>query len=333
MDLGFWRQNWRCPLSEPDTGNLTRAKCYSDEVCCGERRVSFRRAVLATLVLILSANASAGAARRSVNSWMLGWEPARLVNGSPVLFKVKSAAPIESLSGKWFDHEVFFSLDSQTRVWYGLAGISLEIRAGKYPLTLTGRRNDQKEISFEKLIAVGKGRYRRIAVNVPKQFTEPNPEQLQEIKEEQALKKEVFSRMDRDRQWAGGFIPAVSASISDVFGTARVFNGETQSMHQGVDYAVPSGTPVDALNRGTVLLARSLFFEGNCVVIDHGQGLLSLYMHLSKLEVKDGDSVAKGQEIGLSGGTGRATGPHLHVAVRWQGIYVNPATLMSLKLP
>jgi len=90
---------------------------------------------------------------------------------------------------------------------------------------------------------------------------------------------------------------------------------------------------VKAINAGIVLLARPLFFEGNCVVLDHGQGLLSLYMHLSKLEVKEGEQVTRGQEIALSGGTGRATGPHLHIAVRWEGIYVNPATLISLKVP
>ncbi len=88
-----------------------------------------------------------------------------------------------------------------------------------------------------------------------------------------------------------------------------------------------------APNAGTVLLARPLYFEGNCVVLDHGQGLLTLYLHLSEFKVKEGDRVAPGQELGLSGGTGRATGPHLHIAVRWQGIYLNPATLMKLKLP
>jgi murein DD-endopeptidase MepM/ murein hydrolase activator NlpD len=314
----------------------TLLKCYPDEVFGGERKVSstrtFPRGKLA-YVLFLSAVASAATTSKAANSSIVRWEPARLVNGSPVLFRVKPAARIESLSGKWLDHEVFFSFDPATRLWYGLAGVSLETRAGKYLLSLTGKTPEGKEILFNHQVTVAKGKYRRIEVNVPKQFTEPSPEQLHEIKEEQALKKDVFSRMDPNREWMGRFVPPVSASISDVFGTARVFNGETQSMHQGLDYAVPSGTPVDALNRGTVLLARPLFFEGNCVVLDHGQGLLSLYMHLSKLEVKEGDPVTKGQEIALSGGTGRATGPHLHIAVRWQGIYVNPAILLSLKLP
>jgi murein DD-endopeptidase MepM/ murein hydrolase activator NlpD len=96
---------------------------------------------------------------------------------------------------------------------------------------------------------------------------------------------------------------------------------------------VHTGTPVAAVNRGTVILARLLFFEGNCVVIDHGQGLLTLYLHLSEIHVKEGEPVAKGDDIGLSGGTGRATGPHLHLAVRWQGIYLDPSALLSLRMP
>jgi murein DD-endopeptidase MepM/ murein hydrolase activator NlpD len=87
------------------------------------------------------------------------------------------------------------------------------------------------------------------------------------------------------------------------------------------------------MNDGTVLLARPLYFEGNFVVLDHGQGLLTLYLHLSEFKVKEGDQVKRGQIVGLSGGTGRATGPHLHVAVRWQGIYLDPASLMRLQLP
>jgi murein DD-endopeptidase MepM/ murein hydrolase activator NlpD len=87
------------------------------------------------------------------------------------------------------------------------------------------------------------------------------------------------------------------------------------------------------MNDGTVLLARLLYYEGNFVVLDHGQGLLTIYMHLSEFKVKEGDQVKRGQVIGLSGGTGRATGPHLHVGVRWQGTYLDPAALIRLRLP
>jgi murein DD-endopeptidase MepM/ murein hydrolase activator NlpD len=260
------------------------------------------------------------------------WEPRAPVNGSPIVFRVSAAERLKSLSGKWLEHDVFFSSDSQGKVWYGIAGASLETRPGNYPLELKGVIIG-KEFLFQKRIKVGKGRYHSIAASVPKQYTEPNGEQLQKIDQDKALKEHIFAQVTSEREWAGRFHPPAMGQISDVFGTSRTFNGRVQSVHQGLDYAVPEGTPVAALNSGTVLLAQPLFFEGNCVVLDHGQGLLTLYMHLSKIEVKEGEHVNSGQEIGLSGGTGRATGPHLHVAVRWQGVYLNPATLLSLQLP
>jgi murein DD-endopeptidase MepM/ murein hydrolase activator NlpD len=261
------------------------------------------------------------------------WQPVRLVNGSPIIFHVTSTEALSSLSGKWLNHDVFFSSDPRGKVWYGIAGASLETRPGNYSLELKGVTTAGKDLSFQKRIGVGKGKYHSIAASVPKQYTEPNAEQLQKIDQDKALKEHAFARVSPEREWTGSFHPPVKAQISDVFGTSRTFNGKTQSVHQGLDYAVPESTPVAALNSGTVLLAQPLFFEGDCVVLDHGQGLLTLYMHLSKIEVKEGDRITTGQKIGLSGGTGRATGPHLHVAVRWQGVYLNPATLLSLHLP
>ena len=260
------------------------------------------------------------------------WQPKRLVNGSPVVFRVTSPEPLKSLSGKWLEHDLFFSFDPQGKVWYAIAGASLQTHPGNYPLELKGSTAAGKELSFQKQVAVGKGKYHSIAASVPKQYTEPDPAQLQKIDQDKAIKEHAFARVTAEREWAGSFHAPAKAQISDVFGTSRTFNGRVQSVHQGLDYAVREGTPVAALNSGTVLLAQSLFFEGNCVVLDHGQGLLTLYMHLSKIEVKEGDHITGGQNLGLSGGTGRATGPHLHVAVRWQGIYLDPAILLSLQL-
>jgi len=282
-----------------------------------------------------AADQSASPARRStaLKSWSVRWQPARLINGAPVVFRVTPPARLESLSAKWLEHDVFFNFDPSRKIWYGIAGISLENPSGIYTLELNGTTKQDKEISFQRKMAVRRAKYPSIAVTVAKQYTEPSPEQLERISQEKTLKQGLFSRVDPEREWSGKFRPPVNAPISDVFGTRRTFNGEVQSMHQGLDYAVPAGTQVSALNAGTVLLARPLFFEGNCVALDHGQGLLTLYLHLSEIKVKEGERVAPGQQIGLSGGTGRATGPHLHVAVRWQGVYLNPATLLSLRLP
>ena len=172
-----------------------------------------------------------------------------------------------------------------------------------------------------------------VPLKVPGQYTAPSPEDQRQIEQDKETKAEVFKTVSAGREWKGSFTPPVNAEISDVFGVERVFNGSVQSTHQGLDFRVPSGTSVAAVNSGRVILARPLFFEGNCVVIDHGQGLLTLYLHLSKFSVKEGDDVSKGQPIGLSGGTGRATGPHLHLAVRWQGVYLNPQVLLKLNLP
>jgi len=305
----------------------------------------FREASRRSLVIVLAAgllgalplSAFEGDARKpkgkAADSWAVGSQPVALVNGSPVVFHVTSPQPLKSLSGKWLEHAVFFASGGDAENWYGIAGASLETPRGDYSLVLKGVTTNGSELGFEKKIKVAKGKYHSIAASVPKQYTEPSAEQLQKINQDKTRKEDAFKGVRPEREWTGRFHPPVKAQISDGFGTSRTFNGRVRSVHQGIDYAVPEGTPVAALNSGTVRLAQPLFFEGNCVVLDHGQGLLTLYMHLSKIEVKEAEHVSGGQKIGLSGGTGRATGPHLHVAVRWQGVYLNPATLLSLPLP
>jgi murein DD-endopeptidase MepM/ murein hydrolase activator NlpD len=277
--------------------------------------------------------------RAQAANWNVHAQPSRLVNGSPVLFQVKTPSRLQSLSGSWLGHEFPFSFDAKSKTWFALAGIGLETAPGSYPLELTGERLSGKtadtKIAFARKFTIARGKYPKIKVNlsVESKFTEPTPEQVKQIEEGQQIKKDYLNRVTADREWDGQFTAPAEAAISDVFASQRIFNGKTSSPHLGLDFRVASGTPVDAMNDGTVLLARPLFFEGNFVVLDHGQGLLTLYLHLSEFKVKEGEHVKRGQEIGLSGGTGRATGPHLHVAVRWQGTYLDPAQLMKLRLP
>jgi len=269
-------------------------------------------------------------------TWTVNAQPVRLVNGAPVLFQVKPPAKLESLTGKWLDHQLTFSYNASTKTWFALAGVSIETAPGKYTLELTGERAaTQTPLAFTHTFVVAKTKYPQIKVEltVEKKFTEPNPEQQAQAAEGVKIKQEYLNRVTPAREWNGNFKAPADAAISDVFGSQRIFNGKAQSPHQGLDFRVPTGTPVLAMNDGTVLLARPLYFEGNFVVIDHGQGLETLYLHLSEFKVKEGDAVKRGQEIGLSGGTGRATGPHLHVAVRWQGTYLDPTCLMQLSLP
>jgi murein DD-endopeptidase MepM/ murein hydrolase activator NlpD len=276
---------------------------------------------------------SSTATVKATRSWAIRRQPEQLVNGSPVVIEVVPPVRLTALSAKWLDHDVLFSYDPATKTWYGMAGVSLETRPGIYALQLEGTTSKSAKVTFSQNIRVQAAKYPSIAVTVAKRFTEPSKEQLQSIQQDKAVKHDVFEHTDPEREWSGKFLRPVDVPVSDVFGTRRTFNGKVQSMHQGLDFAAPTGTPVLAANSGTILLAGPLYFEGNCVMIDHGQGLLTLYLHLSEVRVKQGERIARGQQIGLSGGTGRATGPHLHLAVRWQGVYLNPATLLTLKLP
>jgi murein DD-endopeptidase MepM/ murein hydrolase activator NlpD len=293
--------------------------------------------LLGFLFLVWSLCVSVPAA--SAANWNVSAKPARLVNGGPVLFQVKAPARLQSLSGAWLGHEVTLSFDAKTQTWYALAGISLDTVPGTYSLELTGETEAGKapsaKITFSRKFAVARGKYPKIQakLSVESKFTEPTPEQQKQIEESQQIKKDYLNRVTPDREWSGQFIAPADATISDVFGSQRIFNGKTQSTHYGLDFRVPSGTPVAAMNDGTVLLARPLYFEGGFVVLDHGQGLLTLYLHLSEFKVKEGDRVKRGQVIALSGGTGRATGPHLHVEVRWQGVRLDPTALIRLRLP
>lgn len=272
----------------------------------------------------------------SAATWTAQAEPTRLVNGAPVLFHVKPPTQLVSLTGTWLTHQLIFSYDASTKTWFTLAGVTFETAPGKYVLELTGQSATGKTpLTFTRTFAVAHFQYPQIKVEltVEKKFTEPNPEQLRQAEESKKIKQDYLNRVSADRGWDGNFAAPAEAAISDVYGSQRIFNGKAQREHQGLDFRVPTGTPVAAMNSGTVLLARFLYFEGNCVVIDHGQGLLTLYFHLSEFQVKEGDLVKRGQIVGLSGGTGRATGPHLHVAVRWQGTYLDPARLIQLLLP
>ena len=113
------------------------------------------------------------------------------------------------------------------------------------------------------------------------------------------------------------------------FGSRRVFNGQPRSPHSGRDYAAGAGTPVLAAGVGRVMLAEEHFFAGKSVFLDHGDGLISMYFHLSSIDVSEGDMVERGQTVGKVGSTGRSTGPHLHWGLRWHGARVDPTPLLG----
>lgn len=153
-------------------------------------------------------------------------------------------------------------------------------------------------------------------------FTE---EQLKKIAADKQKKDAARSTTDMTPFWSGGFSWPVTGRISGVFGSQRILNGEAKTPHSGVDVAAPSGTPVKAPADGVIRLAEEgMYFEGGLIFIDHGQWLESAFLHLSRIDVKQGDRVKAGDVIGAVGATGRATGPHMHWSLKWMGTLVDP---------
>jgi len=262
----------------------------------------------------------------------IAWSPHKIVPGSPCLFTVIVTGSLTALHAKWMGHEIVFFPSGQ-HLWYGLAGVDVEAKPGNYKLELEAVLPDGQSTHDERDVLVEPAHYKTESLRVPDRFVQPDPETLRRIEAERKVKDAAFSHAIAEPEWSGTFVAPIDSTVSEGFGTRRTFNGKLASIHRGLDYHAKPGSPVAAANSGEVVLAQELFYEGNCVIIDHGQQFMTLYMHLSRLDVTEGEKVKKGQEIGLSGATGRATGPHLHTAVRWQGAYLDPAQLWALPLP
>ena len=290
------------------------------------------RSLCSGLYLLLLLCASAAHAQANPGFRNITWTPERLASGSPVLFRVELQKPVQSLQGTWLKHTLTFTRAAEGNTWYALAGMDVEQPAGTYALDLTTAR-EGTVLRGHREVVILPGQYKTTALHVQEKFVAPDAATLQRIAHEKALKDAAYSRVINEPLWKGNFRSPVPFSPTDSFGTRRMFNGELASIHRGTDFHAPSGTPVFAANDGVVIIAQPMFYEGNLVVIDHGQQFVTQYMHFSKIEVHAGEHVHKGQRLGLSGATGRVTGPHLHFGARWQGMYIDPVLLLNLKLP
>jgi murein DD-endopeptidase MepM/ murein hydrolase activator NlpD len=260
--------------------------------------------------------------------------PASLANGSPFLLTISLESKASTVTGQWQRHPIIFFSAPDHRTWYSLAGVDVETTPGHYRLTVEIDPDESTHRTLHKELDVEEAPYEKVPLDVPDKFVEPNAAALKIIAADKIVKDKAFAHSSAKPEWSSNFLPPLRVgAMSDSFGSQRIFNGKLASIHRGLDYHAKSGTPISAINSGRVVLARPLYFEGGCVVIDHGLGLMSVYMHLSKIDVAVGAKVHRGQLIALSGASGRATGPHLHLGVRWQGSYLDPAKLFDIQLP
>lgn len=210
------------------------------------------------------------------------------------------------------------------------------------PVFLLGLDLDAGSGEEQVLVHRAGGRVERLAVaivgrdfpeerlSLPPAMVTPPKDLEERIVREQLLAAEVYRTSAPAKLWDAAFTPAVETKAAGNFGRRRILNGIRKSPHSGQDYSAPAGTPVRAVAGGTVRLARDLYYSGLTLLVDHGAGLVSQYMHLEKMLVAEGETVGGGQVIGRVGSTGRATGPHLHLGVRLFEQRVDPESLWGL---
>jgi murein DD-endopeptidase MepM/ murein hydrolase activator NlpD len=170
-------------------------------------------------------------------------------------------------------------------------------------------------------------------LEVEERYVAPPPEAMARIARESAQVARLW-QLETPRRFDLPLLPPLDPlPPASRFGARRVFNGQPRHPHTGDDFPAAPGTPVRAVADGRVALAGDQYFAGNAVYVDHGDGLISMSFHLSRIDVHTGESVARGQILGVSGATGRVTGPHLHFGVRWHGARVDPALLLGSSAP
>ncbi len=211
--------------------------------------------------------------------------------------------------------------------WLAIIGIPLSAKSGTHKVTI---HSSPKKISF-KTFKVHKFNYRTQRLRIAnKNKVNPNKKSAKRIEREFFLKKKLKSTFSATNPHFN-FIKPVAGRDSGRFGLRRILNNQKRNPHSGMDIAAPRGRSVKSAEAGRVLFVGDLFFTGKVIYIDHGNGLLSLYAHLSRTNVKKGQKIKRGQLIGKVGKTGRATGPHLHWSVYLNGNAVDPSLFLPNK--
>lgn len=209
--------------------------------------------------------------------------------------------------------------------WIAVVGIPLKTPEGQQQLEVETAQGKER-LAFD----VGTRHYKEQHITLKnRRMVDPHPDDLKRIQRELAEQQQAYRTFTPRLPTNVLFDKPVSGRLSSPFGLRRFFNGQERNPHSGLDFAAPAGTPIRAPAGGRIILVGDYFFNGKTVFIDHGQGLISMFCHLSSIDVKVGDEVQRGEVVGAVGATGRATGPHLHWNVSLNDVRVDPAIFIG----
>lgn len=257
-----------------------------------------------------------------------------LAPGEPLRVWVHSDIDLASLTGRFLERPISFhplSSSSDSTLWAGWTLVDLDAKTGPTVVELRGQSADGKEILGTHAVTVIPRNFPEERLTVEPRYVEPPAVVRKRLDRERAKLRELYLQRDAPVV-KGPFKRPVPGEATSIFGMRRVFNNVPRSPHSGLDLRAGSGTPVLASGKARVVLAEDLYYSGNTVILDHGGGLFTLYAHLSKILVVETETVNVGQQVGLSGATGRVTGPHLHWGAKIGDIPFDPTALLDASL-
>ncbi len=223
----------------------------------------------------------------------------------------------------------FYKHPRKLNTYYALVPVSYYKKAKDYRVIISYFKNEKK--IFKGInVKVIEAKYKSETINVAKGKVTLSKKNKQRVNKEYKSAITIYKTASKELYLKEKSTYPLDSKITSAFGTKRVYNGVLKSYHSGTDFKASIGTPIKAVNDGIISISQNRFYAGNSIVINHGQGIYSCYFHLNKMNFKINNFVKKGQIIGLSGNSGRVTGPHLHFASRVHGIQVDPLQLIKL---
>jgi len=259
--------------------------------------------------------------------------PASIKQGGLDVVKIIGDGPISSATGSFNGRTVYLNPDASDSEYLGLISAHLQTDPADARLRVEVEYTDGTSEVFSRMISIVDGEYETQHLTLDSKWTSYDEETLARIQRENSIIGALFKTETTEKLWAEPFMMPLTGRITGEFGLRRYINGEARSPHSGLDISAVTGTPVLAPNDGRAVLVMDMFFSGLSLFIDHGQGLYTMYFHLSEVLVQEGDEIAQGDTIALVGATGRVTGAHLHFGVRHTNNKVNPWDLVNALTP
>ncbi len=291
-------------------------------------RLAGPAALLLAAVAALSARQAAPASTRPLE---VSHSARALAPGEAVLLSFKAAAgPLTAVRGTAFGQAFSAYQGGSGGTWHALVGIDLSTRPGRATIDVEARLADGSPLAASLPLTVSAKAFPTRRLKVAPEFVTPPPAEQARIERERLLLSNVLSAVSPRYLWEDGFGRPVDGEVISLFGARSVFNNEARAPHRGIDFRGATGTPVRAPARGVVVLAEPLYFSGSTVILDHGLGVFSMLAHLSRIDVRPGSLVVRGDVVGAIGATGRVTGPHLHWTLRIGAAAVDPLSVLAI---